>query len=56
MTIKINLNADMAEGFGAYKIGDDSGILKIIGSANIACGFHAEVGNGHPLLLHCGTI
>jgi len=41
MTIKINLNADMAEGFGAYDIGDDSGILKIIGSANIACGFHA---------------
>src|SRR5499427_3039996 len=41
MTIKINLNADMAEGFGAYKIGDDSAILKIIGSASIACGFHA---------------
>lgn len=41
MTIKMNLNADMAEGFGAYDIGDDSGILKIIGSANIACGFHA---------------
>ncbi len=41
MTISINLNADMAEGFGAYDIGDDAGILKIIGSANIACGFHA---------------
>jgi len=41
MTIKMNLNADMAEGFGAYDVGDDSGILKIIGSANIACGFHA---------------
>ncbi|MCP4618239.1 MAG: 5-oxoprolinase subunit PxpA [Bradyrhizobium sp.] len=41
MTIKINLNADMAEGFGAYDIGDDTGILKVIGSANIACGFHA---------------
>src|SRR6202790_684819 len=48
MTIKINLNADMAEGFGAYKIGNDSGILKIIGSANIACGFHA----GDPLTMH----
>jgi 5-oxoprolinase (ATP-hydrolysing) subunit A len=47
MTIKINLNADMAEGFGAYNIGDDSGILKIIGSANIACGFHA----GDPLTM-----
>ena len=41
MTISINLNADMAEGFGAYDIGDDAGILNIIGSANIACGFHA---------------
>lgn len=41
MAIKINLNADMAEGYGAYDIGDDTGILKIIGSANIACGFHA---------------
>ena len=47
MTIKMNLNADMAEGFGAYDIGDDSGILKIIGSANIACGFHA----GDPLIM-----
>ena len=47
MTIKINLNADMAEGFGAYSIGDDSGILKVIGSANIACGFHA----GDPLTM-----
>lgn len=41
MTISINLNADMAEGFGAYDVGDDAGILKIIGSANVACGFHA---------------
>jgi UPF0271 protein len=41
MTTVINLNADMAEGFGAYDVGDDAGILKIIGSANIACGFHA---------------
>jgi UPF0271 protein len=47
MSIKINLNADMAEGFGAYNIGDDAGILKIIGSANIACGFHA----GDPLTM-----
>lgn len=47
MTLKINLNADMAEGFGAYDIGDDSGILKVIGSANIACGFHA----GDPLTM-----
>jgi 5-oxoprolinase (ATP-hydrolysing) subunit A len=47
MAIKINLNADMAEGFGAYNIGDDANILKIIGSANIVCGFHA----GDPLTM-----
>jgi 5-oxoprolinase (ATP-hydrolysing) subunit A len=41
MTPQINLNADMAEGFGAYDIGDDDGLLEIIGSANVACGFHA---------------
>jgi len=37
----INLNADMGEGFGAYTIGNDDAILKIIRSASIACGFHA---------------
>lgn len=47
MTLSINLNADMGEGFGAYDIGDDRAILKIIRSANIACGFHA----GDPLTM-----
>lgn len=47
MTLSVNLNADMGEGFGAYDIGDDDGILKIIRSANIACGFHA----GDPLTM-----
>jgi UPF0271 protein len=41
MTISVNLNADMGEGFGAYNIGNDDAILKIIRSASIACGFHA---------------
>jgi UPF0271 protein len=41
MAKEINLNADMGEGFGAYDIGDDAGLLKIIRSASIACGFHA---------------
>ena len=31
MSLAINLNADMAEGFGAYEVGDDAGILRIIG-------------------------
>src|SRR5829696_6886353 len=39
--VAVNLNADMAEGFGAYDIGNDDEILKIIKSANIACGMHA---------------
>jgi UPF0271 protein len=43
----VNLNADMGEGFGAYDIGNDDAILKIIKSANIACGFHA----GDPLTM-----
>src|SRR5215475_12384926 len=47
MTV-INLNADMGEGFGAYKIGNDDAILKIIRSASIACGFHA----GDPVTMH----
>jgi 5-oxoprolinase (ATP-hydrolysing) subunit A len=48
MTLKVNLNADMAEGFGAYDIGNDSELLKVINSANIACGFHA----GDPSVMH----
>jgi len=41
MTQRVNLNADMGEGFGAYDIGDDRALLEIVRSANIACGMHA---------------
>lgn len=37
---KINLNADMGESFGPYEIGDDKGLLSVVQSASIACGFH----------------
>lgn len=37
----VDLNCDMGESFGAYKIGSDEEILPYITSANIACGFHA---------------
>ena len=37
----VDLNSDMGEGFGAWRIGDDAAILKIVTSANVACGFHA---------------
>jgi 5-oxoprolinase (ATP-hydrolysing) subunit A len=40
MSIRINLNADIAEGWGAYEIGDDAALMKIIKSASVACGFH----------------
>ncbi|MGZ0049366.1 LamB/YcsF family protein [Brevibacillus gelatini] len=37
----VDLNCDMGESFGAYKLGNDQEILQYISSANIACGFHA---------------
>lgn len=37
----IDLNCDLGESFGAYKIGNDEQVLPLISSANIACGFHA---------------
>jgi UPF0271 protein len=45
---QIDINCDMGEGFGVYALGDDAGMLKIVTSANIACGFHA----GDPLVMH----
>ena len=38
---RINLNADLGEGFGAWRLGDDAAMLEIVASANIACGGHA---------------
>ncbi|UOW67157.1 LamB/YcsF family protein [Paraclostridium bifermentans] len=38
---KVDLNSDLGESFGCYKIGMDEEVLKHITSANIACGFHA---------------
>jgi 5-oxoprolinase (ATP-hydrolysing) subunit A len=37
----IDLNADLGEGFGAWRMGDDEALLGIVTSANVACGFHA---------------
>ena len=37
----VDLNSDIAEGFGAYTCGDDVAMLDIVTSANVACGFHA---------------
>jgi UPF0271 protein len=40
MTLKIDLNCDMGESFGVWKMGNDEAILPFVSSANIACGFH----------------
>ncbi|MDP9588315.1 UNVERIFIED_ORG: UPF0271 protein [Shinella zoogloeoides] len=37
----MDLNSDLGEGYGAWRMGDDAAMLAIVSSANIACGFHA---------------
>lgn len=49
----IDLNADLAEGFGVWELGDDDAMLEIVTSANLACGFHA--GNPVSLARTCRT-
>lgn len=38
--MKIDLNSDMGEGFGPYRLCDDEAMMSFVSSANIACGFH----------------
>ena len=38
---RVDLNSDLGESFGSYKIGCDEKIIPLISSANVACGFHA---------------
>ncbi len=38
----IDLNSDLGEGFGQWKLGDDDALLAVVTSANVACGFHAS--------------
>ena len=45
--MSIDLNCDMGESFGAYKLGLDEEVIKYITSANIACGWHA----GDPMVM-----
>lgn len=37
----IDLNSDLGESFGQWRMGDDQAMLQIVSSANVACGFHA---------------
>jgi len=45
--MEIDLNADLGEGFGPYRMGEDEALLEIVSSANIACGYHA----GDPVIM-----
>ncbi|WP_069812142.1 LamB/YcsF family protein [Streptomyces sp. TP-A0874] len=44
----MDLNADLGEGFGRWSLTDDEGLLSVVTSANVACGFHA----GDPSTMH----
>jgi UPF0271 protein len=37
----VDLNSDLGEGFGVWRLGDDEALLALVTSANVACGFHA---------------
>jgi len=39
--VRLDLNADVAESFGRWRLGDDDTLLPLLTSANVACGFHA---------------
>ena len=45
--MEIDLNADLGEGFGPYRMGEDEAMLDIVSSANVACGYHA----GDPVIM-----
>lgn len=47
MSITVNLNADLGESFGAWRMGADRELLEVVNTASIACGFHA----GDPLVM-----
>ena len=48
MAKQVDINCDMGESFGMYKLGHDEEVIKYISSANIACGFHA----GDPIWMN----
>ncbi|MFT8406486.1 LamB/YcsF family protein [Liquorilactobacillus nagelii] len=39
--MKIDLNSDLGESFGRYQLGNDSQVIQLVTSVNVACGFHA---------------
>ena len=53
MPPRLDLNADLGESFGAWRLGDDSAMVGLVTSANVACGFHA--GDALTLQRTCAT-
>ncbi|WP_025156572.1 LamB/YcsF family protein [Leifsonia aquatica] len=53
MARSVDLNCDLGESFGAWTMGDDDALLRIVTSANVACGFHA--GDPATMLATCRT-
>jgi UPF0271 protein len=47
LKLKIDINCDLGESYGEFKVGNDAEIMPHITSANIACGFHA----GDPMVM-----
>ncbi|MEP6925786.1 MAG: 5-oxoprolinase subunit PxpA [Pyrinomonadaceae bacterium] len=39
--LKVDLNCDMGESFGAWTLGNDAALMEVVSSINVACGFHA---------------
>ena len=52
-TTVIDLNSDVGESFGRWRLGDDEAVLALVTSANVACGFHA--GDPRTLRVTCET-
>lgn len=53
MTVTITLNADVGEGWGLHRIGDDEALIPLMDAVNIACGAH---GGDHHTMRHCVQI
>ncbi|RDV43068.1 LamB/YcsF family protein [Leifsonia sp. ku-ls] len=51
MVRSVDVNSDLGEGFGAWSMGDDAALLRLVSSANVACGFHA--GDASSMLATC---
>lgn len=51
MSGSVDLNSDLGESFGAWSMGDDAALLRVVSSANVACGFHA--GDPSTMLATC---